>query len=253
MRNLIIILFSVFIVNNCVAQNKKVLIVSTNIDSLQNMPNGTFLMEIAYPFLAFTNAGVQVDILTPKGGKAALYHRGPMPESLSAIQQSNEFVVKTMHTLAPDQVIVSDYSGIFYPGGGGQFYDVVNNNSISTIAARIYENGGVIGSTGHGPVSLINIKLSDSTYLVKGKRITCFPKYASAKWLPIDWEKELSDKGASVILPTTAEEKDKGLQLQDKDTRIISGSFAENAQWVAEQMANFIRTSKVNTFKTKSR
>ena len=56
-----------------------------------------------------------------------------------------------------------------------------------------------------------------------------------------------------MIFPTTAEEMDKGLQLQDKDTRIISGSFAENAQWVAEQMANFIRTSKVKTFKTKSR
>jgi hypothetical protein len=156
------------------------------------------------------------------------------------MQQSVLFITKTTHTLAPHQVITSNYAGIFYPRGGGQFYDVVGNDRIANIAARVYKKGGVMGCAGHGHGSLINIKLSDGSFLVHNKRITCFPKYASAKWLPIDWEVELTKRGANVGLPLTAVEKDKGVTLLDKGQRIILGSFAENAQWVAEQMAAII-------------
>ena len=242
MKKNLILLFSIFcLVNTSLAQTKKVLIVSTNVDTIQDAPNGTFLMEIAYPLAAFTKAGIEADVVTPKGGKAAIYHTNTLPDSLAAIQQSEMFIDKTTHSLAPDQVVAFDYSGIFYPGGGGQFYDVVNNENIAKIAARIYENRGIVGSAGHGPVSLINIKLSDGTFLVNNKDIACFPKYASAKWLPIDWEVELTKRGAKIVLPLTAVEKDKGVQLLDKKNRIISGSFAENAEWVAEQMAILIR------------
>ncbi|MFT4017312.1 MAG: DJ-1/PfpI family protein [Agriterribacter sp.] len=238
--------FTIFIstllfAGNAYSQHRKVLIVSTNIDSLQGEANGTFLMEIAYPFAVFERMGVDADILTPRGGKAAIYHRGKVDSSLAAIESSEHFRQKITHSLAPCQVIPGGYAGIFYPGGGGQFYDVVNNDSIAGIAAAIYANGGIIGTAGHGAVSLLNIRLNDSSYLVKGKKITCFPKSISAKWLPVDWEKGLKERGATVILPVTANEKEHGVQLVDESRKIISGSYAENAAWVAEQMAVYIK------------
>ncbi|MBO9574073.1 MAG: hypothetical protein J7497_17935, partial [Chitinophagaceae bacterium] len=60
--------------NKLHSQQKKVLIISTNVDSLQGDANGTFLMEIAYPLLEFAKAGIEVEVLTPNGGKAAIYH-----------------------------------------------------------------------------------------------------------------------------------------------------------------------------------
>ncbi len=241
MKPLLVLLLFFCVISDCHTQAKKVLIVSTNIDTLQNQPNGTFLMEIAYPIAAFTKAGIEVDILTAKGGKAATYYQGTLAPELAVIQQSALFINKTTHSIAPHQVRSADYGGIFYPGGGGQFYDVVNNDSIARIAAAIYENGGVVGTAGHGAVSLINIQLSDKSFFVKDKTITCFPRYASAKWLPIDWETALRSKGATVVFPVTPEEKDKGVQLADKNTRVISGSYAENAGWVATQMSTFIK------------
>lgn len=225
------------------AQYKKVLIVSTNIDSLQGDANGTFLMEIAFPMAEFEKEGIEVDILTPKGGKAAVYHRGKMDNNLAAIYNSEFFNRKVMHSLAPGQVKISDYGGIFYPGGGGQFYDVWNNDSIAKIAASIYESGGTVGAAGHGAVSLINIKLKDGSPFVKGKRITCFPKKISAAWLPVNWETALSEKGATVQLPSTPEEKENGLQVIDNEGRTITGSYAENAAWVAMEMAWLIKNN----------
>lgn len=225
------------------AQNKKVLIVSTNIDSLQGDANGTFLMEIAFPLMEFQKEGIEVDVLTPKGGKAAVYHRGKMDSNLAAIFNNKYFNNKIKNSLKPDQVKLTDYAGIFYPGGGGQFYDVWNNDTIAKIAAGIYESGGTVGSAGHGAVSLLNIKLKDGSYLVKGKRITCFPKKISASWLPVDWEKELKERGATVVLPSTPEEKENGVQLIDDEGRTITGSYAENAAWVAMEMAWLIKNN----------
>ncbi|GAB3335282.1 type 1 glutamine amidotransferase domain-containing protein [Larkinella ripae] len=237
--NLILaVLVTVFAPGLGVAQAKKVLIVSTNVNTLQNQANGTFLMEIAYPLAVFTTLGMEVDVVTPRGGKAAIYHRGGLPDSLARIQANELFVRKTTHTLAPHQVVASAYAGIFYPGGGGQFYDVVHNDAIARLAAAIYEGGGVVGSAGHGAVSLLNIRLTDGGFLVNQKKITGFPQAISARWLPIDWEAELKKRGATVVLPVTAAEKENGVELYDH--RMVSGSYAENAQWVARQMVRLM-------------
>ncbi|GAB3993927.1 hypothetical protein GCM10028807_30410 [Spirosoma daeguense] len=198
-------------------------------------------MEIAYPLAVFNKLGFDVDVVTPKGGKAAIYHRGALSDSLAGIQRSELFIQKTSHTLAPYQVQALSYVGIFYPGGGGQFYDVVHTDHIAQIAATIFENGGVVGAAGHGAVSLINIRLSDASFLVKNKKITCFPKAISARWLPIDWEAELRKRGATVVLPFTTEEKRDGVELIDNTNQIVSGSYAENASWVAKKMINLIK------------
>ncbi|MBP7555978.1 MAG: type 1 glutamine amidotransferase domain-containing protein [Chitinophagaceae bacterium] len=237
----VLVLLVTGMVSRIQAQYKKLLIVSTNIDSLQGDLNGTFLMEIAYPVAVWQRLGIEVDVLTPKGGKAAVYHRGKRDSSLARIEESDYFKKKIGHSLTPGEINPADYAGIFYPGGGGQFYDVVNNHSIAKIAAAIYEHGGVIGAAGHGPVSLLNIRLNDGIYLVKGKRITCFPKSISAKWLPIDWEDGLKQRGATVVLPVSPEEKENGVQLIEANARVITGSYAENAAWVAEQMAVYLK------------
>ncbi|MBO9659490.1 MAG: DJ-1/PfpI family protein, partial [Chitinophagaceae bacterium] len=176
----------------------------------------------------------------------AIYHRGKMDSNLAAIRTSELFIQKTNHSVAASEVNPEEYGGIFYPGGGGQFYDVWNNERIAKIASSIYENGGVIGVAGHGAVSLLNIKLSDGRFLVNGKKITCFPKAISARWLPIDWEQGLKDRGAVVVLPVTADEKENGVQLNDDNGRIISGTYAENASWVAQQIALFLKTQRTH-------
>lgn len=233
------------------AQNKRILIVSTNTDSVGLSKSGSFLREIAYPFKYFINQGYQVDIVTPKGGVAAIYQRENENEDLIKIRDSEEFISATENTLSANEVRPGDYVAVFYPGGHGQYFDVVDNEGISSITARIYESGGVIGTAGHGAASLINIRLSDCTYLVANKSMTCFPSWAEKKFMDIsdfgkrlafDMQDVLARRGAILSVCTFETYGNKGInQIVDPKNRLVTGAFANSAPWVAEQMVVLLR------------
>jgi putative intracellular protease/amidase len=134
---------------------RKILIVSTNRDSVGINASGTYLKEIANPYKHFKQKGFDMDIVTPKGGKAAIY--GTVSDDLKEIVNDSAYISKVMNTLSPDQVCFKDYVAVFYPGGHGQYFDVVSDERISILTAKIYENKGVIGTAGHGVASLINV------------------------------------------------------------------------------------------------
>jgi putative intracellular protease/amidase len=234
------------------AQPKKILIVSTNIDSVGANASGTYLMEIAIPFKVFTDRGYQVDIVTAKGGRAAIY--GKVTELLEPITRLESYQRAVAATLSPAQVKSDEYSAVFYPGGHGQYFDVVDNADIARIAAGIYEGGGVVGTAGHGVASLVNVKLSNGHYLVEGKRMTCFPHWAELKFMNIseygellafDMEVVLRDRGADLIVCTEETRPNKELtHIADQKNRIVTGAFASSAGWVAEEVIKLIDVAK---------
>lgn len=234
------------------AQKNKILIVSTNRDSVGTHASGTYLPEIAYPFQYFLDKGFEVDIATPKGGKAAIYQRD-LPADLEKIVNSPGFIATTNQTLSPESIKPNEYAAVFYPGGHGQYFDVIHNERIAQLTAEIYERGGVVGTAGHGVASLIEVRLSNGQYLIKGKKITCFPQWAELKWMNIsnygkllafDMEEVLARRGADLVVSTFETRSDPSLTLvTDKPNRIVTGSFASSAKWVAEQMTLLLNTS----------
>lgn len=235
----------------CFAQSGKILIVATNTDTVGNYKSGSYLMEIAYPFQYFTDKGYDVDILTPKGGKTSIYHNGKVVEDLFKIQQSGLFIKKTNTSLSPVDVKPADYVAVFYPGGHGQYFDVMYDERIAAISARIYEKGGVVGTAGHGVASLTNIQLSNCQFLVTGKKITCFPHWAElrfmeisnyGKLLPFDMEEVLGRRGATLIVCTPETRPNKEYtHIVDAKNRLVTGAFATSAQWVAEEMIRLLK------------
>ncbi len=236
----------------CYSQNKKILIVATNVDVVGKNESGTYLYEIAYPFQYFIDHGYDVDITTPKGGKVAIYPKEYAGPGLGKIQRSELFISKTKNSLLPTEVKDTAYAAVFYPGGHGQYFDVINDERISNLTAKIYENGGVIGSAGHGAVSLVNIKLSNHKYLVEGKKMTCFPHWAElqymfisdyGKLLPFDMEEVLASRGANLIACEKGAKQSKGVTtIVDDNNRIVTGAFAGDAQSVAEEIVKLLQT-----------
>ncbi len=235
---------------NSNAQVKKILIVSTNIDSVGTNRSGTFLREIAYPFQYFTDKGYDVDVVTPCGGAASIYQRDKEADDLILVRDSELFRKKTANTLSPADVKARNYAAVFYPGGHGQYFDVVNDERIAAITATIYENGGVIGTAGHGVASLINVRLNNGSFLVDGKSITCFPAWAERKFMNIsnygkllafDMQEVLARRGAKLTVCTEATYGIKELnEVIDRKNRMVTGAFANSARWVAEQMNELI-------------
>jgi putative intracellular protease/amidase len=250
MKKLLLVNLLLILASFCLAQ-KKVLIIATNVDSVGSNVSGSFLMEIAYPFQYFIDKGYEVDIATSKGGKVAIYDNGKVKEDLAKIQNSDQFKLKINSSLAPADVKAKEYSAVFYPGGHGQYFDVMNDERLSFITAKIYENGGVVGTAGHGAASLINIQLSNGKYLVDGKRITCFPHWAELKFmnisnygklLPFDMQEVLARRGANLVVCTEATRPDTNFtHIEDIKNRIVTGAFATSAPWVAERMVNLLQ------------
>ena len=230
---------------------RKILIVSTNVAKVGENTSGTYLPEIAYPFQVFLDNGFEVDVVTPQGGKAAIYHVGNKREELAAIEASAAYRQKVARTLAPGEVRTGDVAAVYYPGGHGQYFDVVRDAAIARLTAAIHRNGGVVGTAGHGIASLVEVKTAEGAYLVAGKRITCFPTWAEKKWmnisgfgalLPFDMEEVLRARGADLVVCTEATRDDPALTLvTDEAKRFVTGAFASGARPVAIEMARLLR------------
>lgn len=230
-------------------KKKKILIVGTNVNSFGATGNGTLSWEIGFPFQYFIDNGFDVDIITPKGGKAAIYDLF-VPKDLEKILQSELFIFKTKNSLSPGQINDSAYCAVFYPGGYGQFIDVVENLPICGLTSRIYERSGVIGTCGHGTASLVNVKLNNSKYLVDGKKITCFPwsmertmsfsNYGMS--LPFNMEDVLTKRGANLqFCPKGSKPNQECSVIVDVLNRIVTGTGAFEAQGVAEEMVKLLK------------
>jgi putative intracellular protease/amidase len=45
---------------------------------------------------------------------------------------------------------------------------------VQRVTRAIYENGGIVSAVCHGPVALVNVRLSDGKHLVAGRRLAAF-------------------------------------------------------------------------------
>ena len=232
-------------------KNKKILIVATNTDKLNGKENGTYLIELIFPLKYFIDGGFDVDITTPRGGKVAIY--GAAPEKIKTFLESDLFKSEINNSLSPSNVKHNEYAAVYYPGGYGQFFDVVENKDIALLSTGIYENGGVIGTAGHGAVSLINIKLSNTKYFVEDKKMTCFPWQSETtvmdvsdfgKSLPFNMEEVLTQRGARLVAYKKLPEKDQCVVV-DNVNRLVTGAYADNSLTVAEEMVKLIQNNSV--------
>jgi len=155
---------------------KKVLFVLTSHNRKGNtgQPTGYYLPEAAHPWAVLKKSGYAIDFVSPKGGTP------PMEGADSTDPVCHQFLAdqnvsqKIGNTPTPDQIIPADYSAILFVGGHGAMWDFPDNALLSNIAASIYDAGGVVGAVCHGPAALVNLKLSNGEYLVKGKQLAAF-------------------------------------------------------------------------------
>jgi putative intracellular protease/amidase len=51
-------------------------------------------------------------------------------------------------------------------------FDLANDETSHALIREFYENGKVVSAVCHGPAALVNVKLSDGSYLVAGQKVT---------------------------------------------------------------------------------
>ncbi|OQW51899.1 MAG: hypothetical protein A4S09_09535 [Proteobacteria bacterium SG_bin7] len=155
----------------------KVLIVVTSHNQLGNTgkPTGYYLSEVAHPYEKFIEAGIEVDIASPKGGEAPLdpNSKNEKDAVISKLMADSKFNSKLKNTLKLSSLDLDKYKAIVFAGGHGTMWDF-SEGDVPTAIRKVYENNGVVAAICHGPASLVNVKLSNGTYLVSGKKVTGF-------------------------------------------------------------------------------
>lgn len=157
-----------------------------------------------------------------------------------AFLEDVEKVSKIENTLHPSQIDSSEYDAIFYAGGHGTMWDFPDNPELAAITTAIYDRGGIVGAVCHGSASLVNLQLADGTYLVAGKKISCFTNEEEAAVgltdvVPFLLESKLIDRGAIV---------EKAANFQKKvvvSDRLVTGQNPASATGVGEAMVKLLK------------
>lgn len=244
MKNLILLLGLVLIVFGFQAaadDAKKILIIASNLEDMGDPDKHDArnnLWEYAPPYHIFVSHGYSVDFVSPAGG-AVPFMMDPLGISSYTIKYEG-FLDKANSSLAPAQVKAANYAAVYIGGGYGTLFDVAANQPLLDIMAGIYQNGGVIGSSGHGAGAFANAKLTNGKFLVQGKRVAGFPDSTEKEksWakqgslLPFLVEAQLHKNGAVII------NKDNIADKHDViiDQRIVSTMFLPSAALVAKEM-----------------
>ncbi|MCA1325387.1 type 1 glutamine amidotransferase domain-containing protein [Herbaspirillum sp. alder98] len=159
---------------------KKVLIVLTSHSVLGNTgrKTGFWLEELAAPYYAFKDAGVQMVLASPLGGQPPLDPKSNEPsfqtELTRRFEADPEATAQLASTVRLDSVNQADFDTVFYPGGHGPLWDLAEDpHSIALIESFIAANKPV-ALVCHAPGVLRHVKNAAGRPLVEGKKVTGF-------------------------------------------------------------------------------
>lgn len=228
-----------------------ILLVMTNHAELGDTgkPTGFFLSEAAHPYKVFIKHGYPVTFASPKGGFAPID-----PKSMDLEDEANKAFWEKFgngddkhpgldETVALDAVNPGDYSAIFFAGGHGAVWDFPDSKALQQVTAQIFENNGAVGAVCHGPAALVNVKLSDGSHLIAGKKTAVFTNSEEeavklTKVVPILLQTAFEKAGATV---ETAEDFSENAV---RDGRLVTGQNPASATKSGELLIEAIEAPK---------
>jgi putative intracellular protease/amidase len=224
------------------ADPKPVLVVLTSHTQLGDTgkPTGFFLGELTHPLEVFEKAGVPVELASIKGGEPPVDGLDLKDEVNARYWNNPEFRAKLAATRQLSTLDPNDYSGVFFSGGHGTMWDFPDDEAVQKAAREIHEAGKPVGAVCHGPAALVNVRLTDGSYLVAGKEVSAFTnseeeKVGLTKVVPFLLASKLEERGAK-HLPAPDFQK----QVVTSGN-LVTGQNPASAAGVAEQMVSLIR------------
>jgi len=215
---------------------KKVLIIASNACAIgpHRRRTGIFLPEVAHPYAEFDRANCQIDFASLTGEAPFLdaLHLANDPDNLSFLVGNGWSAMQKAKTLS--DVDASLYDAIFIPGGLAPMVDMPEHPLLKEVVRQTYERKAIVGAVCHGPVALLNVKLSNGEFLLNGRNVSSFTNdeeenYAKAD-VPFELETALTRQGA--IFHKAAPWQAHSIA----DGNLVTGQNPASAKGVAEKM-----------------
>ena len=222
-----------------------ILIVLTSHDKLGNTQEktGFWLEEFASPYYTLLDAGANITIASPKGGKPPLDPKSDAADfqtestkRFKADEKANEVLANTVKL---SSVKESDFDAVMYPGGHGPLWDLTTDTDSIALIEAFVKADKPVASVCHAPSVLLNVKLSNGEYLVKGKKVTGFSNTEEeavqlTDIVPFLLEDALQSKGA--IYSKVADWNSYAIT----DGKLITGQNPGSSQAVAKELLKLL-------------
>ena len=197
---------------------KRVLIVVANPSRSTTMgwPVGFWGAELTHPYYELTERGVAVTIVSPDGGKVEMDSLSdPRDESKWSAEDlitmgfvnTPELVELLQGTSKLSDLELDEFDAIMVAGGQSPMFTFRDNEDLKAAIRHFYESEKPTAIYCHGAAALVDLKLSDGSYLVDGRTVTGFAnveeefsdRFVGQKVMPWRVEDVLKERGANYV------------------------------------------------------
>jgi len=224
----------------------KVLMVLTSHDKLGDTGHktGFWVEEFAAPYYVFVDAGVDVTLASPKGGKPPMDPNSTAPdaqtEATKRLEKDSTAQHKLETTCTLDDVDPDDFDAIFYPGGHGPLWDLTNNEQSIKLIEHFWSKGKPVSAVCHAPAVLLNAKTPSGDPIVQGRTVTGFSNTEEAaveltNVVPFLLEDELTAKGGHY------RKVDDWQAYAVQDGMLITGQNPASSEQTAQRLLDVLR------------
>jgi putative intracellular protease/amidase len=197
---------------------KKVLIVVANPTTATTVgwPVGFWGAELTHPYYELKERGVEVTIASPDGGKVQM---DALSDPRDESRWSSEDLVTMGFVNTPELMALledtpkladldlDEYDAIMVAGGLAPMFSFRDNEQLHDALRRFYESEKPTCIYCHGTAALVDLKLSDGSYLVSEKTVTGFSNaeedysdsFVGQKVMPFRVEDTLKERGANYV------------------------------------------------------
>ncbi|WKE64378.1 type 1 glutamine amidotransferase domain-containing protein [Gallaecimonas kandeliae] len=157
-----------------------ILMVTTSHDQLGDSGHktGLWLEELAAPYYVFIDDGCRVTMASPKGGQPPLDPKSDAPDSQSEDTERFKADAKAQasfaETLKLSTVQAAGFDALFYPGGHGPLWDLVDDPDSLRLIRDFLAAGKPVAAVCHGPCVLVNAVDAEGRSVLEGKEVTAF-------------------------------------------------------------------------------
>lgn len=143
-------------------------------------PTGFWAEELVAPYEVFTAAGYDVAVATPGGVEPAVDAASLAPEAVGgeekaeALKLGLEGLDALRSPLAVEDVDLSQYDAVFYPGGHGPMEDLSGDEASARLLAEALGSGKPLALVCHAPAALLATEGAEGGSPFAGYRVTGF-------------------------------------------------------------------------------
>lgn len=123
-------------------------------------------------------------------------------------------------------------------------FDLATDSTSQQIIREFYESGRVVSAVCHGPAALVNVKLSDGSFLVSGNAVTGFSNAEEdtmklSEYMPFMLETSLSENGAK--FEKADEQWGVKVSISGKNNKLITGQNPASANPMGKAVLDAIK------------